>query len=104
MQKNEAPHYIAHVEADLASLIPGFLVNRQKDLVDLESALAAKDFQKLQRIGHTLRGVAGSYGFDLIGEYGTEIERAAQLGEAPLIEQNLKKMLEFLQYVEVIYV
>ncbi len=96
--------YIAEVEADLASLIPGFLENRKKDLQDLEKALAIDDFQKLKQIGHILKGVAGSYGFDLIGQYGSEIEAAASSQDKSTIDQRIKMIAHFLDHVEIVYI
>jgi len=72
--------------------------------VDLEKALESQDFQSIQRIGHTLKGVAGSYGFEVIGAYGSEIEEAATRREVSSIRQNLERITDFLQNMDIVYV
>ncbi len=80
VQMNQNP--IARVESDLESLIPSFLNNRKKDIVDLRAYVATSDFKNMERIGHILKGVSASYGFEKLGEYGARLETSAkaQLG------------------------
>ncbi len=95
--------FIAHVEEDLAPLIPGFLLNRKNDIIEIQACLASADFKKIQRIGHTLKGVCGSYGFDLLGVYGSKIEQAATKMDKQSIQDFLNRMTEYLEKVQVIY-
>ena len=107
-QESQGPEdpkdFIARVEEDLAALIPGFLQNRKNDIAELQACLAANDYKKIQRIGHTLKGVCGSYGFDLMGAYGSKIEQAAVKMDQESIQVYLSKMTIYLERVQVIYV
>jgi HPt (histidine-containing phosphotransfer) domain-containing protein len=95
--------FVARVEEDLSSLIPTFLENRKKDASEIQSCLNSQNYQKIQRIGHTLKGVAGSYGLDLMGQYGSEMELAAKENDKNAIEISLNKMTNYLLNVEVAY-
>ncbi len=55
-----------------------FLRNRRQELVALHTALDAQDFDTLQRIGHQVKGLAGSFGYEEIGERGASLEQAAR--------------------------
>jgi HPt (histidine-containing phosphotransfer) domain-containing protein len=52
------------VSKDIEDLIPAFLANRKKEVETLRAALAAGDFEQLRQVGHRMRGVGHSYGFD----------------------------------------
>lgn len=70
------------VDGKLRPLMPKFLARRAEELAHMKAALAAGDLAQLERIGHTLRGSAGSYGFDQLGEIGKRIEAAAKAHDA----------------------
>ena len=82
----------AQVDKDLQSLIPAFLKNRQKEVEELRLGLEQQDFQTLERIGHILKGVAPSYGFEKLGEYGSLLEvqsKAKAKAECTTIIENI---------------
>lgn len=91
------------VDADLESLIPGFLENRRKDLLSLRDALARQDLKSLQSTGHSLKGVGGGYGFDGLSELGAEIEKAAKAGEIGAIGSLVDRLGGYLDRVEVVF-
>jgi len=65
------------VAKDLEDLIPTFMTNRQKELEALRSALGAGDMGQLGQLGHRMKGVGNSYGFELISVLGKQLERTA---------------------------
>jgi HPt (histidine-containing phosphotransfer) domain-containing protein len=66
------------LEATLLSrLMPGYEQARADDRVRLHSALASSDFHVLERLGHKIRGSAGTYGFEKTASLGAQLERAA---------------------------
>ncbi len=65
------------VDEDVAPLVPGFLDSRKRDVVTMRGQLQISDASGLERVGHTLKGVGGSFGFARVTELGAEIERAA---------------------------
>ena len=68
----------ARVPADLKSMIPGYLKNRQDDLTSMKVLADGGDFDAIQRLAHTMKGSVGGYGFNRIAEIGAEIEQAAK--------------------------
>lgn len=91
------------IDSDLEELIPGFLENRNKDLDFLDKALADGDYQSLQSIGHTLKGVGGGYGFDRMTEIGTEIENAGKNADADAAGKQIDALKEYLSRLEVVF-
>lgn len=92
------------VDSDLEELIPGFLNNRQKDVSQIENLLNAGDFATIKRIGHTMKGACGGYGFDRLSEIGREIEKAAATEDKTEIQKYLREIVTYLKQVEIVYV
>lgn len=91
------------VEADLEDLVPVFLDNRHKDVVRLGALLEAGDYPAIRKIGHSLKGVGGGYGFDPITDLGAEIETAALAGEAATIRDACARLADYLDRVDVVF-
>ena len=68
------------VAGELRGLIPRFLANRRLEIGELRAAVARGDLEAARRIGHTLKGVGGGYGFDEITRLGAAIESSARDG------------------------
>ena len=94
---------LVEVDADLADLIPGFLDNRRADVRRLREALDADDRDSLRRIGHSLKGVGGGYGFDTITDLGLDIESAAIGGDLPAARAHVDALADYLQQVDVVF-
>ena len=92
-----------NLDKKLRKIIPGFLENRHKDLIDLQSAKEKKDFPKIEFIGHQLMGSAGSYGFSTLSKLGKDLETAAQ--EKNIDDTNLiiSKIEDHLNLLEIDY-
>jgi HPt (histidine-containing phosphotransfer) domain-containing protein len=61
MTEDENSRIIIHADIDLEDLIPGFLENRHKDIIEIESLLASGDYETTQRLGHSMKGAGGGY-------------------------------------------
>ena len=101
--ETETQKPIARVETDLESLIPSFLNNRKRDIADLRAAVKAKDFASLERIGHILKGVSASYGFDKLGEYGASLESNARTKSLAECSENVELMDTYMRDVVVVF-
>jgi HPt (histidine-containing phosphotransfer) domain-containing protein len=91
------------LDPDIRDLIPGFLENRRKDVAALQAALAKNDFATITVLGHTMKGDGGGYGFDAITAIGAVIETAAKQKDANRIREELGRLADFLERVEVTY-
>ena len=57
----------ARPDIQLQDLIPEFIQNRHNEIPQLESYLQTRDFDSIRRLGHTLKGICASYGFNYLG-------------------------------------
>ncbi len=104
MTEGENTKIIIHADIDLEDLIPGFLENRCKDIVEIERLIAAGDYETIQRLGHSMKGCGGGYGFDEITDIGMQIEQAAKEKNTAKIRTQLEILSRYLDGVEVVYV
>jgi HPt (histidine-containing phosphotransfer) domain-containing protein len=95
--------YIVKVAKDLEDLIPVFMGNRKKELETLRAALAAADFEQLRQLGHRMRGVGNSYGFERVSVLGKEIEDGARSGDKASLESHIAAYGEYLSRVQIAY-
>ena len=95
--------YKAIVAKDLADLIPVFLNNRKKEVDSLRIALAAADFEQLRQLGHRMKGVGNSYGFNLVSTLGKYIEDGARSGDRASLEARIAEYADYLSKVQITY-
>ena len=91
------------VDKDLEDLIPVFLSNRKKELETLKVALAAADFEQLSQLGHRMKGVGVSYGFDHVSTLGKYIEDGARSGDRASLEARIAEYADYLSKVQIAY-
>ena len=95
--------YTVRVSKDLEDLIPTFLGNRRKELDALRVALAAADFEQLRQLGHRMRGVGNSYGFEHVTLLGKRIEDGARSGDKASLETQIEAYGDYLSKVQIAY-
>jgi HPt (histidine-containing phosphotransfer) domain-containing protein len=95
--------YKVKVAKDLEDLIPVFLSNRKKELDSLRAALAASDFEQLRQLGHRMRGVGNSYGFDHVSTLGKHIEDGAHSSNKAALEARVAEYGEYLSKLQIAY-
>ena len=95
---------VVQVDAEIQEAIPFFLELRKKNIAEIMTALDSKDYDKVKRLGHNIKGSGGSYGFDEVSRIGLDLEKAA-------LEQNVNAMRnlaveldDYLAKVVVVYV
>ncbi|MDP2854479.1 MAG: Hpt domain-containing protein [Smithellaceae bacterium] len=103
MEEQQAGKIIAHVDSDLADLIPGYLANRKKDIAAISDALEKKDMDAVRIIGHSMKGSGGGYGFETITDIGMLMEKAAKENRDDDIRLQVKRLEDYLRHVEIIY-
>jgi hypothetical protein len=91
------------IDPDLKELIPGFLDNRRGDIERLTQLLAARRFEDIRLIGHSMKGAGGGYGFDPITDIGAAIESAALGGDAAAVQAGIVALTDYLDRIEVVY-
>ena len=98
-----ADQYKVTVAKDLADLIPVFMKNRHKELDSLRVALAAGDFEQLRQLGHRMKGVGNSYGFEHVSTLGKYIEDGARSGDRAALQARINEYQDYLSKVQIAY-
>src|SRR5690348_11607692 len=95
--------YKVTVAKDLEDLIPVFMNNRRKEVDSLRTALAAADFEQLRQLGHRMKGVGNSYGFERISLFGKRVEDGARSGDRVSLDACIDEYRDYLSRLEVSY-
>ena len=91
------------VDPVLQDLIPGYLENREKDLLTYHQALEKDNFDAIAILGHSMKGSGGGYGFDDLSSIGRAIEKAAMNKDKESVRQSITDLEDFLKKLEVVY-
>jgi len=91
------------VAKDLEDLIPTFMKNRHKELETLQVALAAGNMAQLRTLGHRMKGVGTSYGFELVSVLGKQIEDGAKATDLLSLEARIVEYRDYLARVAIVY-
>ena len=94
---------VVEVEAWIAHLVPRFLANRAREVVELREAIAARDFEGIRRLGHNLRGAAPSYGFTELAQVGERIEAAAADRSVESAAVCVEALDRYLDHVKIVF-
>jgi len=101
MTDNDDP-IVIRPDSIAARLLPQFLDRRIKDLAVIDEELARNGFRVIERLGHNLKGVGRSYGFDGISDIGAAIEEAGRKQDADEIRAQASALVEYLGRVRVV--
>ncbi|QJB58072.1 Hpt domain-containing protein [Pseudodesulfovibrio sp. zrk46] len=93
--------FVEHIDPDLEELMEKFFDNSKKDVIKMQAALEAGDFETLARLGHTAKGTGYGYGFRGMGDIGLELEMAAKSEDRVQAKQVTEKMSYYLDNVRV---
>jgi len=91
------------IDEDLEMLIPEFLENRRKDVLNIMHALEKGDFETVRNIGHIIKGVGGGYGFGAITDMGVVLETAAESQDVDKIRVQIDKLSFYLDNIDIVY-
>ena len=91
------------VAKDLEDLIPTFMTNRNKEVETLRTALGAGNMEQLRQLGHRMKGVGNSYGFELISVLGKQIEDGAKSSDLPGLQARIMEYTDYLSRVTIVY-
>ena len=91
------------IDPDLEDLIPVFMSRRRYDLVLLHRHLEIGDFEAIRALGHTLKGTAAGYGFEILSQIGARIEDAANRGDPTGVTKCADEMKTHLDTVRLVH-
>jgi HPt (histidine-containing phosphotransfer) domain-containing protein len=99
----EQQNHTVVVDKELADLIPVFMKNRHKEVETLKAALAAADFEQLRQLGHRMKGVGNSYGFERVSVIGRQVEDGARSGDRAALATRIAEYADYLAKVQVVF-
>ena len=91
------------VAKDLEDLIPTFMKNRAKELETLRAALAGGDLEQLRQLGHRMKGVGNSYGFEKVSSLGKQVEDGAKGNDRAGLEAAIAQYADYLAKVKIVF-
>ena len=91
------------VAKDLEDLIPTFMTNRGKELETLRKALGTGDMEQLRQLGHRMKGVGNSYGFEKVSQLGHHIEDRAKAADRDALAASIEEYAGYLARVQIVY-
>ncbi len=95
---------VVSLPRDLRDLLPVFMAQRKSDLAILATALPARDFEAIRRVGHGMTGSGASYGFDALTALGECIVVAGHAGDVAALATLTAALDDYLARLVVKYV
>jgi signal transduction histidine kinase/DNA-binding response OmpR family regulator len=80
-------------QGDMLRLIKDYQEDLREQVVDLQLALEQRDLTVISEIAHRIRGSAGSFGFDIIGQKFADIEHCSLQDDEIAVTYELPKVL-----------
>ncbi len=74
----QATGEVVLVDPDIEDLVPAYLSERREEIPILRGAVDDGDAERCRRIGHSLKGTGGAYGFQRLTDLGARLEEAGQ--------------------------
>jgi HPt (histidine-containing phosphotransfer) domain-containing protein len=93
-----------NIDADLQDLIPQFIENRRRDILDLQKLIEAKDARSIALLAHKIKGSAAGYGFKDLSMLASDLENAVKNNDFHSLEMISKKMKFHMDNIEVKFI
>lgn len=74
-------HSVLAGDPDLAEIIAMFVDEMPGRVRDLQSHFGCANWDQLGRLAHQIKGAAGSYGFDQIAPFASNLEKSIRTGQ-----------------------
>ncbi len=94
---------VVYVRERLVNVLPVFLQSVDDVAKAIAKAVEEKDFEKLFRHGHTLKGSAASFGFTRLSALGAAIQTAAERRDAVTAAARMDELTAYMDRLEVKY-
>jgi hypothetical protein len=94
---------IVKIDKDIESIVPEYLQNIKDGSKKIPDAIVRKDFDFIYRFGHNMKGTGTSYGFASISEMGKILEQAGTDKNIQVINEEIKKLTEYIEKVHILY-
>ena len=102
-QQAETNGPVARGNPRLKKHIPGYLDSCRDNLQKMRSGLESADHVLVERLGHSLKGSGGGFGFEPITTLGATIETAVRAGNFSAVGEALDALEVYLDTVTVVF-
>ena len=83
-------------------LVPGYLERQRRDVSGPISLLAASDYDRLEVLGHNMKGSGSSYGFAELTRFGAELETSAIQADHDALASQITQLDDYLSRVQLV--
>jgi CheY-like chemotaxis protein len=90
------------VPPGLEHIVPVYLENRRKEVLEMLALLASSDFERLTTLSHNLKGSGGGYGFPELTRLGDILERLAKEKDGGALGTQITELRTYLDHVQLI--
>ncbi|RYZ72855.1 MAG: response regulator [Proteobacteria bacterium] len=97
------PRPRVYIKRELEPLMANFIENRRSELDRLDQAVQAHDLSDIIRITHSIKGVAGTFGFARISELAQLVHDSAAEADMIKVRQSHANLREHWDRVEIVY-
>jgi PAS domain S-box-containing protein len=87
---------------EIADLVPRYLEKRRNEVGILNEALKTRDFARIRRIAHGIKGSGAGYGLPELTNFGKRLEEAAAAGDESQLQEQLAQMTKYLERIEIV--
>ena len=94
---------IIKVDKDIECIVPEYIENIKKGCLNIPGAISRADFNFIYKFGHNMKGTGSSYGFEYISEIGKVIEKAGNTRDINVINEEVDKLVDYLERIEIVY-
>lgn len=86
------PFPTTDVDPDIAELVPAYVANRRRDVLEIYRLLEKSSFDEIGKLGHQMKGSGAGFGFAQIGRLGAEIDEAARGGDRDRLSDLVQQL------------
>jgi HPt (histidine-containing phosphotransfer) domain-containing protein len=91
------------IDSDLREIVPLYLKNVKRDVIQMKEAARIGDFGLLGHLGHQMKGVASSYGFPSLAELGAALELSSLAREGSKVHELVSSISKYIDNIEITY-
>jgi CheY-like chemotaxis protein len=95
---------VVQVEEGMEDVVPGYLAKRRAEVPFYQGALGRNDFDSIRKYAHKMKGTGSGYGFPMLTELGTAMEKAAMDSDAGQLRECIDQLALYLESVELKYI
>jgi len=83
-------------------LVPNYLARQRRDVAGMISLLAASDYDRLEVLGHNMKGSRASYGFAELTRLGAELETEATQADHDALALRIPQLDNYLSRIQLV--